>query len=60
MPEIPNMEAPPQIQAHGELSVYGSLPRNEGLSQASQTASEYVINLGSYYRMLADQLVLNH
>ena len=60
MPENPNMEAPPHIQAQGELSVNGALPRNEGLSEASQTASEYVINLGSYYRMLADYLVLNH
>lgn len=54
------MEAPPQIQAQGEQSVNGALPRNEGLSEASQTASEYVINLGSYYRMLADYLVLTH
>ncbi|MCJ1422801.1 hypothetical protein MMC29_000681 [Sticta canariensis] len=36
------MEAPPQIQAQGELSVNGALPRNEGLSEASQTASEFI------------------
>ena len=34
------MEAPPQIQAHGEHSANGALPGNEGHSEASQTASE--------------------
>lgn len=37
------MEAPPQIQAPGEQSVNSALPRIEDLSEASQTASEYVI-----------------